>query len=403
MHRPTARNRLGYRLSFEACEERQLLSVAPLTPPPPALVGAFAPASILFPSLAGSPTTGDNTMSAGFQLLDNSVQANVANSYGSISAAVDHYFSTDGFSSGVPRSNVTPPVIQRPADGGTWQILQPPLLDPINAVPPPILGPGPITLPMPELPGPIKVGPGAFETPASAPVQTPAPAPSQPISPFVPWQPASTSGNEPQGQQWLSASFSPAEQHRLDATATGSQYAYAATARDPQARFALEPTRLSTQAFCTIAPPPAVGDGEASSISLRAETGPQKQSLWRPSDRLKLDAAWDAKVRAARDAAILQWDAPPAPRQVPVDASGSNKVAPADEAASIDAATRLEEAEVGGRAIRFLRDHQHLVGTALAAMMFTSLVRGTNQESAGIEPAPQVETRLRRQRPAVGS
>jgi hypothetical protein len=128
--------------------------------------------------------------------------------------------------------------------------------------------------------------------------------------------PAATSSYSP---RWLSAAFSAAEEHRLDAQADESHFAQSLAARDPQARPALEPTRVSSQTFVVALPElAALVDGTTEQATLPAEQQEGIAAQYRsaaqhaagPDQSSQLDSS------AINDAAILDWDASQQPENV---------------------------------------------------------------------------------------
>ena len=115
-------------------------------------------------------------------------------------------------------------------------------------------------------------------------------------------------------QRWLSVSFSPAEERHLDAAALDGRYGSLVATCDPQARFALEPTRVTFQAFCVSTNPQssALGVGTepiSTSKPAQRESEATEQSL-QSHDEAQCDATSAAASAAAHDAAILDWDTP---------------------------------------------------------------------------------------------
>ena len=195
-------------------------------------------------------------------------------------------------------------------------------------------------------------------TPVAEPVSAPSPAanpdPANSRSPIVdtaPNLPSSPTRREPASERarlttlaapatdaasikprWLPATFTPAEQHRTDVQSFDVSDARASESHGSRSPSALQPTRVTCQAFC---------DAEPTQVSLGAwsaefPSDPVRQQENSGADALPAVSRFPGDDRTAPalqvaltyDAAILNWEASrESPGDVPTPANGSS---PAD-------------------------------------------------------------------------
>jgi len=345
MSSKSARNRTRYRrCSLEQCEARQMLSVAPIQSPQATLVSQSLAVQLAPGMFASELNSGGHIGGALLSSAGGQFSFTLTNAYGNIVIPL-------GSLSG-PHLDWTPPLLTPDVAGeqfdvDPWRIYQPPNIDPIPRAPivqppssdpipapQPISAPAPISVTDPISPPGTWPGPDPISNPQRyAPPTTNAPAatvsaPVPVVGSIFPAAQATAAGPSPASmapgaatdgiasQRWLSATFSPAEEQRLDAATVAGNDLSPAVTRDLQARFALEPTRVTFQAFCVGANVelPAFGaDAEPLSTSKPApqevNSGAMGQSL-QMQDSVRPEATSGAMSRAVHDAAILDWDSP---------------------------------------------------------------------------------------------
>jgi hypothetical protein len=231
-----------------------------------------------------------------------------------------------------------------------------------------------------------------------------------PTTPAVSANPVTLTNSRPgdgNGPRWLSATFSPAENQRLDSSTENIVRQAASSASDSQARFSLQPTRVTSQTFCMVAGAPVpVHDDISPQVPLSAgepEINPPATPLRpQPPNKARPQSVEEASRRAIRDAAILGW---PFGRQ-PAE-SGSMLAAVGNAAAAVREEPFLgndkemvdEQAETWRWAEQFLVDEKQLVGALLAVIAMKSM-HSLEQAEPARSPRRQVEL-LRRFKPRI--
>ncbi len=293
-----------------------------------------------------------------------------------------------------------------PAGSGVLQISQPPGLDPLGPRLSSMEPPGPVIGPQPPAgPEPVSVS-----NPGNAPVSV-APGLASPAPPTVAAGPTGRSASD-NGPRWLSASFSPAEAHRLDTVSqpldTVSQPADQQTAvpsRDAQTRSSLQPTRLTSQTFCVVTEVPSVARGDDDPHVLDAG-GPLIGTQATPTaprsiDRASAEPSQEATPGAAHDAAMAGWIAGPRLAEALVrsltagreSSSAREELLLEGDAESVD-----EAADSWVRSERWFGDERHWVGAALAVIALKSL----HSLDRG-QPAETARPRLLRKSQSTGT
>ena len=366
-------NRLGRRITFELCEPRQMLSAAPVDDSETAFaVHTFELNLTSFTTFVSN--TGNGFSDGQFISLNDSTVASVhGNMYGgntlSFGDAFSDYFLLQATPHGIPQA----------AYNGAWQVIQPPQLDPFPS----------------GLPGfsPIRhdAAESAFVSfPISSPVSVNSNDPVTSLLSSKTSVSGSTLKSESSGNvagggtrgQWLSATFSPVEQHRLDATTVDADYEQTMATRDPRSRFTLEPTRVTSQTFCVVANARSSGHGDkaeptARSIPRQPDTSTGKAlPVSQPRYKPKLEAAKTSSPEI-RDAAILHWESPSQPTlSVPIPAIGISDQVAAHPELSIDSRQDLEDIDFApnNAIVHFLDENKYSTGVVLAAFTTSTML-----------------------------
>jgi hypothetical protein len=132
---------------------------------------------------------------------------------------------------------------------------------------------------------------------------------------------ATTSAVSSYSPRWLSATFSAAEEHQLDSQADESHFAQFLAARDPQARPALEPTRISVQAFVVALPELAAlveGTGDQDALQAVQQHGIASQDRAAARHVAQAGGSSQPGAWAVHDAAILEWDGTQQPARIAI-------------------------------------------------------------------------------------
>jgi hypothetical protein len=150
-----------------------------------------------------------------------------------------------------------------------------------------------------------------LDLPSNPATREPAIEPAQ--SPAVAALVSDDAGGE---RRWLPATFSPAEQHRTEVQAFAAhEAAFAALRPARSASATLEPTRVTCQAFCEIAPARAVAAARADEPPSSSAAGERTTRVDRMSAASSFLAAptFETAMRLALDAALLDWELPLGP------------------------------------------------------------------------------------------
>ena len=285
-----------------------------------------------------------------------------------------------------PTANQAIPMGRNDLGSDLWQRVKAPQLDPISSNPPGL--------------SPIRIDAGDAEM-VSQPVRAPSAieAGDMPTSPSTPISesPATISAERSVGAvhdsakpNWLSVTFSPEEQHRLDATTVDAHFERTMAVRDPKARFALEPTRVTCQAFCDpVAAPSSEQDDAAESPGLPVLNPAATRGATQPLEPLPEGTTSAAIEPAIRAAAILDWETSHAAvlAAPPTTMRPSQRTAGRQES-SFDAGDELEESEIAASSTvaQFLDENKYLAGVLLAALATKTLWSyggGVDAQSAG--------------------
>jgi hypothetical protein len=257
---------------------------------------------------------------------------------------------------------------------GLWQIVKAPQLDPVPINPPglsPIrIGAGETGIARQPVRWPAAVDGGDMRTSSSAPVSE--------VSTAINKTTLSVGAvDEVAKPNWLSVTFSPDEQHRLDATKVDVRFERTMAARDPKVRFALEPSRVLSQTFCDPVAADSFGQGDAAEPSALpvpkpAASGDATQS----TEQSPQGTTSETIAPAIRDAAILNWETSRAAGLIaPVAAHRQGRQSAGRQDTSIGAGDELDESETtaNGSVPQFLDENKYLAGILLGVLATRSL------------------------------
>ncbi len=384
MRRPLVQKRFRRRFSLERCEPRQMLSVVPVSAYQAELVGQFM-------GLTSTSITSNGNVNAGVWIVDfdNRVLA----------------LTTDNAFGGSTNAYEGPILFSAEFSGSAqlWNyelrtIIQPPTLDPIAPH-------SPVSAPTPNPP------PGQISPPerisTGAPIAS-ALAVSAPISGFASATlatPKLNTTDDGASPRWLSATFSPLEQHRLDAAVGDIHYERMVANRDPRSRLALEATRVSCQTFCVVsqANAPTLVDG----IDVpRAVRNPQDgvDPTHLPSQTLNKSRADATNVPAVHDAAILEWEGPQSTRlSSPIPSTTNGNSSAAGTVSPVHNVEELLDAEFGPVQVAawFLDHKKHLFGAVLGLIAMESLWAFKKTDAAERQIPGREASLLRKPRKSV--
>ncbi len=282
----------------ELCEPRQMLSVAPAVSLETQLVEQgyqwqSTPTLSLAALQLSSSIQGIDVLSGKFIAIDSG------------SAVIDgkNMFGDFGTTrAGLPAVFNVVPAFSPNGEPTTWPTLKAPQLDPVNPT-----GLAPVRISTNDAgAGGLPIGEPAKGSASDA---SSLPSTSHAEFPTANLAVRPISSGDGAGPKWLSVSFSPAEQHRLDATTVDTHFERSMAARDPKVRFALEPTRLIHQTFFAPAAIPSAGRDDAAELpALPSPKAADTDDATRAIHQSAQDPAQGAARPAIHDAAIVDWD-----------------------------------------------------------------------------------------------
>jgi hypothetical protein len=210
--------------------------------------------------------------------------------------------------------------------------------------------------------------------------------------------------------RWLSATFSPTEQHRLDTSTPDMPSEAAFVTRDSQSRLALEPTRLASQTFCVVASAQLSTQTDGSERAVKSATGqpenradkvqfqsqPQRQIQ---KAQARLGSTLPSPLAAVHDAAILAWIPLPKSLQY-LSIAAVRDQAPNLVTQEADNEGGQELAGVDSQpwqvAAQFLNERKRLIGAVLATVAIQSLWSYGNNDAQETQPPRVPRERVRK-------
>ncbi len=402
MHHQRPRPRLHRLIAVEACEPRQMLSAASVTADPAAFVGQaletrLSSTTLTLGHVAWSASTwspgapGSQNLTLNYLTLNNvadAVAGGMTNAYGNSSnvrPAIDKSTPSDLLATPSGHTSDMP-----------WRTAPVAGLDPF--------APPPTNTPSPRVDAPNG---GTPIVQLSSGLAAEAGATRWSSAPWFSGNDGANTFTRPMqdtaAPRWLSASFTPAEQQRLEALQGASSSEKRPSPRDPQAKSALEPTRLITQTFCLVPRDSASNSSPGRQPTAPWQSAPAARALapQAPKSLPPVNAhAQSATTPAAgalaeaHDAAILALLGSPTTHQ-PVEGtsvafSASPFATPTSRAPS-DPPTAESESHAWRMAVPFFDDWHHasaalLAGTALQLLWS----RGSTLDEASIS-TPQLK------------
>jgi len=408
MYGKPTRNRLRHCFSVERCEPRQMLSVVPVAAAQAEFVGQTFEVRLIsgtiisvdlpstFNRVSGVAAGNGPSIGGYIALIPDSAGNAITtrNAFGSLYVVPDF--------AAVPAGRTE--VFSNWNDGYMpWQATLVPVLDPIL--------PQQSSLLLLHLPAsgpvfaPVSI---SFSTSIGAAVPVFAPFAGSTATTV----PSSTTNGvgDVASPRWLSATFSPAEQHRLDTSTADVPSKAGLVIRDSQSRLALEPTRLTAQTFCVVASAQLSTQTDGSERAVKSATGQPEnradkvQFRSQPQGQLRkaearLGPTLPSPLAAVNDAAILAWVS------LPQSLQHSSIAAVRDQAPNL---VTQESDNEGGQelaaadsqpwqvAAQFLNERNRLIGTVLTTVAIQSLWSYGNNDAQETQPPRVPRERVRK-------